>query len=255
LLKLCPTREDAVRALRLNGQKLDELEQQLRSLVQQSLSMTQTFKQLAALAFAPSEGSKHDVVFTCEDGVEIGGSQLLLTHASPYFRSLLADHTADGASGRVALDRDFSSDAHAALLSQLHAMGQAQLPADLNTLLELLCLAAKVRAPSDDVIECLLRRCEEAVMHRLDASNCLDTWFRLKPCGELKAIEEAAELMAAENLEQVRDTYNAYCEELPELACVLMWNIAHERRPPAAADKHISASRKRKASGCVIDER
>jgi hypothetical protein len=128
LLKLCPTREDAVRALRLNGQKQDELEQQLHSLVQQSLSTTQTFGQLAALARAPSEGSKHDIVFTCADGVEIGGSQLLLTHASPCFRSLLGAHKAEGASGRVALDRDFSSDAHAALLSQLHAMGQAPLP-------------------------------------------------------------------------------------------------------------------------------
>jgi vacuolar protein 8 len=126
LLKLCPTREDAVRALRLVGHKLDELEQQRRSSVQQSLSMTQTFGQLAALADAPSEGSNQDVGFTCADGAEIGGSQLLLTHASPYFRSLLGAHTAEGVSGRVALERDFSSDAHAALLCQLHAMGQGR---------------------------------------------------------------------------------------------------------------------------------
>jgi hypothetical protein len=132
--------------------------------------MMQTFGQLAALARAPSEGSKHDVVFTCADGVEIGGSQLLLTHASSYFRSQFGAHTAEGASGRVALDSDFSSDAHAALLGQLHAMGQAPLPADLNTLLDLICLAAKVRGPSDDVVVCLLKRCEEAVMHRLDAT-------------------------------------------------------------------------------------
>jgi vacuolar protein 8 len=243
LLKLCPTREDAVRALRLVGQKLDQLEQQ-------SLSMTQAFAQMAALARAPSEGSKHDVVFTCADGVEIGGSQLLLTHASPYFRSLLGAHTAEGASGRVALDNDFSSYAHAALLGQSHAMGQAPLPADFNTLLELLCLAAKVRAPSADAIECLLKRCEEAVMHRLDATSCLDVLLRLKPCGEFRAIEEAAERLAAEHLEQViaQDTWTAFREELPKLACELMENIARARDPPAAVDKHISASRKRKAS-------
>jgi vacuolar protein 8 len=250
LLKLCPTRQDAVRALQLVGRKLGQLEQQPRSSVQQRLSMTQIFEQLAALARAPAEGSKHDVVFTCADGVEIGGSQLLLTHASPYFRSPFGAHTAEGASGRVALGRDFASVAHAAVLGQLHAMGQAPLPADLNALLDLFCLAAKVRAPSDDVIQRLLKRCEEAVMHRLDATNCLDVLLRLKPCGEFRAVEEAAERLAADNLQQViaQDTWNAFRRELPGLACELMVSIALTRLPPAFVDKRISASRKRKAS-------
>jgi hypothetical protein len=46
----------------------------------------------------------------------------------------------------VALDRNFSSDAYAALLGQLHAMGQAPLPADLNALFDLLYLIRKLIA-------------------------------------------------------------------------------------------------------------
>jgi hypothetical protein len=166
--------------------------------------------------------------------MQFGGSQLMLAHASAYFRALLRSHTAEGQSGRVSLDPDFSSAAHGALLRQLHAMGEAQLPAEIGVLLELLCLAAKVRAPSADrVVERLLERCEVAVLSALDGENCFDILVRLEPTGEFEPITLAAQAAIVANLEQqvARERWRAFRQQMPALACDILEGIALKLMP------------------------
>ncbi|KAJ1624663.1 hypothetical protein T492DRAFT_881461 [Pavlovales sp. CCMP2436] len=136
---LCPTQGDAERAL--GDTHLENC-----NLRAKCDAFSECFASLASLAGLVEQG--HDVVFRCKDGEEIGGSRLLLAHASPYYERLF----------------------------QLHVMGQAPLPASLDVWVELLCLAAKVRgAPSagPDAAARVFERCERAVRDSLCADNCL----------------------------------------------------------------------------------
>ncbi|KAJ1632040.1 hypothetical protein T492DRAFT_868932 [Pavlovales sp. CCMP2436] len=136
-----------------------------------------------------------------------GGYDSLASLAGPVEKGhdrLLRGGTVEDMGGIVKPDPDFSSAAHLALLGQLHAMGQAPLPAFLDVWLELLCLAAKVRgAPSasPDAAACVFERCMRAVRNSLCAGNCFAVLLQLKPCAaEMLELVDAAHAVVAENV-------------------------------------------------------
>jgi len=89
LRALCPTQDDAERALGTQHLEIDVLRTEA----------DKCFESLALLAGPVAAG--HDVEFHCEDGEKIGCSRLLLSHASPYYQSLLLGSMAEGKKSRI----------------------------------------------------------------------------------------------------------------------------------------------------------
>jgi hypothetical protein len=132
-------------------------------------------------------------------------------------------------------DADFSSAAHRALLGQLHAMGQAPLPASLNVRLELLCLAAKVcGAPnaSPDAAARVFERCERAVRDSLCADKCLAVLLQLKPCAaEVPELVDAAHAVVIENVIAVlkQPEWLQFVEQYSKAAVDILQDIARKQ--------------------------
>jgi hypothetical protein len=238
LRALCPTQDDAERAMgamHLKSCALSaERELEMAALHAQRDASAECFESLASLAGPVAKG--HDVVFGCADGERIGGSRLLLSHASPYYEKLLLGGMVEGTSD-VEPDPDFSSAAYRALLGQLHALGHAALPAELDVRLELLRLAAKVRgAPSGggegggaDAAARVFERCERALRDSLCAGNCLAVLLHLKPCAaEVPELVDVAHAVAAEHVAVVlkQPEWKEFREEYPKAAMAIMEDIA-----------------------------
>jgi hypothetical protein len=198
-------------------------------------------------------GPGHDVSFRCKDGVLLGASRLLLMRASPYYRALLRSPTAEGASGVVDPDPDFSSAAHAALLGQLHAMGESLLPAELGLQLELLCLAAKLRSgdEGDDAVARVASRCEAAIRSTLDVDTCLNVLLRLRPYAPQSAeLSGAALAMIGEHVELIvkQPSWVEFGAKYPDLALGCMQDVAitlsRKTAPPATRSAAEPARRR-----------
>ncbi|KAJ1624498.1 armadillo-type protein [Pavlovales sp. CCMP2436] len=208
-------------------------------------ALAKGFDSLVSIASPVAAG--HDVEFHCADGEQIGGCQLLLVRASPYYRALLSG-TEEGTSGIVKPDSDFSSAAHRALLGQLHALGHAPLPAPLDVRLELLCLVAKVRAPpsdeegsADDAAARVLERCARAVRDSLCGDKCLAVLMRLKPyagsVAEAAVLVEVAHALLAKHVATVLKQPMGldFVKHYPESACEIMQDVAMKQASLLAA--------------------
>jgi hypothetical protein len=207
-------------------------------------------------------------VFRCSNGVEIGSSRLLLAHASAFFASLFDSNSWSTVSAaqseesarashrhgwgfrlspppappeargnsdereRYDFTEVFHCSAHTALLRQLHAQGEAELPSEHAVVLELLCLAARVRAPDgDDIVARVVARCEALVRNSLDASNCIDVLLAIAPdggVGDFRALCEAAQAEAFAHLADVlqQPAWLAFGAKFPERAVAVLQGIA-----------------------------
>jgi hypothetical protein len=257
LRALCPTQDNAERAMGAMHLKSCALSAEraleMSVLLAQRDASAECFESFASLAGPVAKG--HDVVFGCADGKRIGGSRLLLAHASPYYEKLLLGGMAEGVSGIVEPDPDFSSAAHLALLGQLHALGHAALPAKLDVRIELLRLAAKVRgAPSGggegggaDAAARVFERCERALHDSLCADNCLAVLLHLKPCAaEVSELVDAAHAVAAEHVAVVlkQPEWTEFKEEYPKAAMAIMEDIAL-KQASVIAEQALDAPGKR----------
>jgi len=198
-------------------------------------ALAEGFESLASLVGPVTNG--HDVVFRLPGGERIGGSRLLLAHVSPYYERLLLGGMAEGTSD-VEPDPDFSSAAHIALLSQLHALGHAALPASLDVLLELVYLAAKVHgAPSGegdgaDAAVRVFEQCERALRDSLCAGNCLAVLLRLKPyAAEVPGLVDAAHAVVVVHVAMVlkQPEWNEFRKQYPDSAFDILQDIALEQ--------------------------
>jgi hypothetical protein len=199
------------------------------------------------------------VVFGCADGERIGGSRLLLAHASPYYHKLLLGGMAEGKKKIIKPDPDFSSAAHRALLGQLHALGHAALPAELDVRLELLRLPAKVRgAPSGgegggaDAAARVFQRCERALRDSLCVDNCLAVLLHLKPCAaEVPELVDAAHAVVAEHVAVVlkQPEWKEFREEYPKAAMAIMEDIALKQASVVAELASVNAQLTQEAGG------
>jgi len=220
LLVLCPTQEDSGRALMTMHLKCAELSAE-RDAAASSL------ESFASLAGPVAKG--HDVVFCCTDGERIGGIRLLIARASPHYERMYLGGTE---SAIVEPDLDFSSAAHRAMLGQLHAMGNAVLPAKIEVRLELLSLAAKVRTGGgggdgggEEVAARVLERCKRGVVDSLCADNCLTVLLQLKPyTTEMPELFNAAITTVTRHVAEVlkQPEWHEFAKLYPESALAIM---------------------------------
>jgi ParB-like chromosome segregation protein Spo0J len=220
---LCPD-QDALR------REVSALQFKLSAAEQTVDRLQHVLEGLASLVCAPTTDSAHDVVFRTADGAELGGSRLLLSHASPSLKALLAKPVRRMRSDVINLDPTIPLAAHEGLLRQLHAQGEVALPANLDALLMLLRAAAKVRsarrsdADADAVVSRVLARGEAAVRTALSASNCLDVILALASDGAFDALVNTAQDVAIANEAAVvrLEKWHDFRSHFPERACAVM---------------------------------
>lgn len=218
------------------GSSLQRAEQRSDAQAQHAAKRARVLERLAGSVGPPS--ALHDVEIVCEDGVTLGASRLLLAHASVHYRALFESTASEGGARRLRLDgaSGFSSDAHGALLRQLHSAGELELPAEHATVLELLALCAHLGARAQggaaaaggggdggeedaqgaeggrwgeqgdgegDVVSRVASRCEALLLRELDVSNCVDVLMRQHALGAFGALVDAAQQLAIEHMAEV----------------------------------------------------